>query len=38
VFHDMGESFRDQQSMWRTTDSRRDVRMRWKMQAIGLFD
>ncbi len=28
VFHDMGESFRDQQSMWRTTDSRRDVRMR----------
>ena len=28
VFHDMGESFRDQQSMWRTTDSRRNVRMR----------
>ena len=28
VFHDMGESFRDQDSMWRTTDSRRDVRMR----------
>ena len=28
LFHDMGESFRDQQSMWRTTDSRRDVRMR----------
>jgi hypothetical protein len=27
VFHDMGESFRDQQSMWRTTDSRRNVRM-----------
>ena len=27
VFHDMGE-FRDQQSMWRTTDSRRNVRMR----------
>ena len=28
VFHDMGESFRDQDSMWRTTDSRRNVRMR----------
>jgi len=28
VFHDMGESFRDQQSMWRTTDSQRNVRMR----------
>ena len=27
VFHDMGESFRDQDSMWRTTDSRRGVRM-----------
>jgi hypothetical protein len=23
----MGESFRDQDSMWRTTDSRRGVRM-----------
>ena len=28
VFHDMGESFRDQRSMWRTTDSERSVRMR----------
>ena len=28
VFHDMGESFRDQDSMWRTTDSQRNVRMR----------
>ena len=28
IFHDMGESFRDQDSMWRTTDSRRSVRMR----------
>ena len=28
VFHDMGESFRDQDSMWRTTDSRRGVSMR----------
>ena len=28
VFHDMGESFRDQDSMWRTTDSRRPVSMR----------
>jgi hypothetical protein len=27
IFHDMGESFRDQDSMWRTTDSRRGVRM-----------
>ena len=28
VFNDMGESFRDQDSMWRTTDSRRSVSMR----------
>jgi hypothetical protein len=28
IFHDMGESFRDQDSMWRTTDSHRGVRMR----------
>ena len=28
VFNDMGESFRDQNSMWRTTDSRRSVSMR----------
>ena len=28
VFNDMGESFRDQNSMWRTTDSNRSVNMR----------
>jgi hypothetical protein len=28
VFHDMGGSFNDQQSMWRTTDSNRRVSMR----------
>ena len=28
VFHDMGNSFRDQPSMWRTTDSERRVSMR----------
>ncbi len=28
VFHDMGGTFRDQGSMWRTTDSRRPVSMR----------
>ncbi len=28
VFNDMGDSFRDQDSMWRTTDSRRPVSMR----------
>ncbi|MCH1540943.1 MAG: hypothetical protein L7S56_05880 [Candidatus Poseidonia sp.] len=28
IFNDMGQSFRDQDSMWRTTDSRRGVRMR----------
>jgi hypothetical protein len=32
VFHDMGESFRDQQSMWRTTDSRTQ-----RSNALNLF-
>ena len=27
VFNDMGETFRDQASMWRTTDSQRNVRL-----------